>query len=282
MNQTALTNAQRAQWDQDGYLLLPQVLSKQEVGALLETSHSVFASAQVAGELHSQAPAAAMAAGGNAGALKAIRAIDQTPAFDFLLDHPKTFGTLVALLGPFLQVLGTEIFFRPPSEDGQLLVEWHTDGGPSMYSLVCHPGEVPLQIKIQFFLTDLSSPDQGNFMLLPGSHQTRFPATGIALGTHPNGAIQLLANAGDAVVFPWSLWHAVGPNTASQARRSIALRYGPLWARPYDYWQIAPETRERLTPRRRRLLGDMGPSCRPFDYYYPDEESQLRLMRGDM
>jgi hypothetical protein len=35
----------------------------------------------------------------------------------------------------------------------------------------------------------------------------------------------------------------------------------------------------RLTPRRRRLLGDLG-DVHPSSYFYANEEEQLRLMRG--
>jgi len=37
---------------------------------------------------------------------------------------------------------------------------------------------LPLQIKIQYFLTDLEEADSGNFTIVPGSHNRPFPEGG--------------------------------------------------------------------------------------------------------
>ena len=54
--------------------------------------------------------------------------------------------------------------------DAEALMGFHTDAGPSLQRIHLHPDSLPLQFKIQFFLTDLSEPDQANFMCGPGSH----------------------------------------------------------------------------------------------------------------
>jgi ectoine hydroxylase-related dioxygenase (phytanoyl-CoA dioxygenase family) len=115
-------------------------------------------------------------------------------------------------------------------------------------------------------------------MLVPGSHRVPFPTSGFAIERAPAGVVQLLSKAGDAVIFPWSLWHAVAPHRGDRARKSVALRYGQLWCRPYDYERLSPETLNRMTPRRRRLFGDLGLTAQPFNYYYLDEAEHLRLL----
>ena len=106
-----------------------------------------------------------------------------------------------------------------------------------------------------------------NFLFVPGSHRRKFPPKA---PTSPRGAVQLLTRPGDALLFPWSLWHAVAPNRSGRVRKSVTLRYGPLWARPYDHERLPAEVLERLSPRRRRLFGDLGPESRPWECYYPD------------
>ena len=211
------------------------------------------------------------------GAYTIIRAIERTDALDPLTDHPRTFGTILSLMGPYLQIMGTQIYVRHP--DVEALMGFHTDAGPSLQRIHPHPDSLPLQFKIQFFLTDLSEPDQGNFMCVPGSHKVRFPENRLAKGEYPEGAIQVLAEAGDAVIFPWALWHGVGPNQTDRIRKSVTFRYGQMWSRPYDYDKLPADALARMTPRRRRLFGDMGENHHPTDYFKPRD--QLEIIYGD-
>jgi len=255
-----VNHQQRRHWREQGYLLVRGALTAREVRKLLRAADALLATTELIEQ-------------GN-GAFKIDQAISRTNALDKLTDHPRVFPLLLDLLGPFLQILGTEIFIRNAGASGPL-VEWHTDGGPTMRRFLPRDGNPTLQMKAQFFLTDLAEENSGNFMLVPGSHLRTFPTRGVA---NPRGAIQLLAHAGDLLLFPWSLWHAVGPNRSGHARRSITFRYGQLWSRPYDYVTLPDEVLARLTPRRRRLFGDIGSEAKPSGYFYADEGEQKRLM----
>ena len=263
-----ITAAQRRQWDQRGYLLLEQALEPAEVASLLAAVEAVLASKRD-GDFVSQ---------GSAAAFKIVQAVSECSAVDALTDHPRVFPLLLALLGPFLQVLGSEIFVRTAGDGSEPLVAWHTDGGPTLGRFLPRRGNDVLQMKAQFFLTDMEEPDSGNFMLVPGSQRVALPPERVDSKETPRGAIQLLARAGDALLFPWSLWHAVAPNHSGRTRKSITLRYGQLWSRPYDYTRLPDAVLARLTPRRRRLFGDHGPDADPVSYFYPDEEEQIGLM----
>ena len=61
---------------------------------------------------------------------------------------------------------------------------------------------LPLQIKTQYFLTDLHGTDSGNFTVVPGNHRRPFPESGFEEGPYLADAVQLCANAGDAAIFP--------------------------------------------------------------------------------
>ncbi len=278
----AATVQHRRHWEEQGYLLLEQVLSPSDTTHLLDKVNEVLEFYDKK-QLFSQQ--SAMGSGGAAHeevrAFKIARAITETDALDSLLDHPVTFPWLLTFLGPYLQVLGTEIFVRRSGQGAEPLVEWHTDGGPAMSGFLPSPGSPVLQMKAQFFLTDLSEFDSGNFMLVPGSHRTPFPIHESLFASPPAGAIQLRVRAGDVLFFPWSLWHAVAPNRSGHTRQSVTLRYGPMWSRPYDYERLPLDVGGRLTARRRRLFGDMGDGAHPSSYFYPDPQEQLQLMLGD-
>ncbi len=112
-------------------------------------------------------------------------------------------------------------------------------------------------------------------MCVPGSHKKAFHEKRLLKGTYPEGAIQVLAEAGDAVIFPWALWHGVGPNQTDRIRKSVTFRYGQMWCRPYDYDRLPSHVLDRMTPRRRRLFGDMGENHHPTDYYKPNDQIQI-------
>ena len=262
-----LTDVQQKVWQTEGYLLMKNVLSPAEIETLL-------AAVDAAIETYVQETPGLQ--GNNRfgkGAYTIIRAIERTDALDPLTDHPHTFGTILSLMGPYLQIMGTQIYVRHPDVDA--LMGFHTDAGPSLQRIHPHPDSLPLQFKIQFFLTDLTEPDQGNFMCVPGSHKIDFPENGFKKGEYPEGAIQVIAEAGDAVIFPWALWHGVGPNRTARIRKSVTFRYGQMWSRPYDYDKLPAAVLTRMTPRRRRLFGDMGENHHPTDYFKPHDQLEV-------
>ncbi len=266
MESLYLTDTQQKHWQEQGYLILKQVLSAAEIEILLAAIDPVIE------DYVRQTPSLHGSRFGK-GAFTIIRAIERTDVLDPLTDHPHTFGTILSLMGPYLQIMGTQIYVR--HSDAGALMGFHTDAGPSLQRIHPHPDSLPLQFKIQFFLTDLSEPDQANFMCVPGSHKKPYPEMRLEKGVYPEGAIQVLAEAGDAVIFPWALWHGVGPNRTDRIRKSVTFRYGQMWCRPYDYDRLPSNVLERMTPRRRRLFGDMGENFHPTDYYKPKDQIEI-------
>jgi phytanoyl-CoA hydroxylase len=266
-----LSHEQRQQWDEQGCLLLHQVLSPGDVVGLLAAIDRVADRQRVVSQ---------SATGSAPQAFKIVRAVEADPALDLLIDHPETLPVLMALLGPSLQVLGTEIFIRRPGPTRTEMVEWHTDGGPALGRFVHQTGVPPLQLKIQYFLTDLSEPESGNFLFVPGSHAVPFPGSGTPSPDDRGRAVPVLARPGDALVFSSALWHSVAANHSDRVRLSITFRWGQLFCRPYDFKRLPPELIDRWTPRQRRLFGLVG--SEQHDYYYTDEADQLRFLAAEM
>ena len=136
---------------------------------------------------------------------------------------------------------------------------WHIDGPDNGFRNL-RPRVPMLELKIGYFLSDMTQPDQGNLMVVPGSHKTDFEPTAEALSgfdTFP-GATQVCCPAGSCVIFHNALWHTRGPSTRADGRR-IMLYYA------YEHpWMIAsPEhtayPREfyaALSGARRKLFHD--------------------------
>ena len=257
-----VSEAVLTQWREQGYVLLKQAIPRDEAAAFLAAADATIARYD--------------AAHGPSGSYTIVQAIERTAGLDALIDHPGTFPTIVGLMGPYLQLMGTQIYVRPAGRRADF--RWHTDAGPSLQRIRVTADSLPLNFKVQFFLTDIPQRDRANFCLVPGSHRVEFPASGTPDGEDPPGAVQLIVEAGDVAIFPHNLWHSVAPNLGDSVRRSVTFRYGQMWCRPYDYEKAPASVLARLSPRRRRLLGDMGPDYHATDYYKPSD--QLEVMLG--
>ena len=86
------------------------------------------------------------------------------------------------------------------------------------------------------------------------------------------GAVQLCAEAGDAVIFSHALWHGVSTNHSRRARKSLIYCYGQMCFRTFDFNGHAPDLLDRCSPRQRRLLGDLSREWQPGAYFYSPED----------
>lgn len=259
-----LTENMRRDWVENGYIHLKGALNRDQAETYRDAADEVVA------RYREENPSVKEKA-----AFTIIQAIEQSASFDSLIDHPGTFGVILDLMGPYLQVMGTQIYVRYPNES--MLSGWHTDAGPSLRDIRVEPDSRPLNFKIQFFLTDIPEQNRANFCLVPKSHREYFPDGGLHKGEWPNGGIQMIAEVGDAAIFPHNLWHGVAPHKGDSVRRSVTLRYGQQWCRPYDYEKAPAEVIDRMTPRQRRLMGDMGPGYTATDYFKPKDQLEVIL-----
>ncbi|UED88012.1 phytanoyl-CoA dioxygenase family protein [Streptomyces profundus] len=213
-------------------------------------------------------------------------AIAHHPGLAEFLDHPGLIGPLASVLGPSVQVLGTEIFIRGLHDSP--LESWHTDGGEYLQRIRLEEASVSLQVKAQVFLSDTSEDDCGNFLLIPGSHR-RIPRKTVPncyieelndpfeRGEMPSDAVTVHAAPGDVLLFPYSLWHAVAKNTR-RPRETFIFRFGHLWHRPHDYLQQPPEVLDTMSARLRRMFGDFGDDPHPTDFYKPPQQRQAMTL----
>ena len=254
-----LTREQQKQWKTEGYIVLKEVLSPEEVQTLTATVDEMDAEFRKGENVTPDS------------VFDKRNAMETNDIFVDLMDHPVTFPIVLELLGVYIQLSMSEVIVRPPNpkDKGYL----HTDGGQAMQGIRVSETSSPLQVKVHYFLTDLESPDSGNFTVVPGSHNRAFPEEGVKEGPYISEAVQLCVKAGDAAVFPHALWHGVVANRSQQARKTLIYCYSHHCFRPFDYEKASPELLERCTPRQRRLIGDIG-DWKPGSYFYSPSDQQ--------
>ncbi|MCC8251544.1 phytanoyl-CoA dioxygenase family protein [Saccharothrix luteola] len=276
-----LTDDQLAEYAERGYLHLRGLFSEEEVRRGLEAVDAVVAANPNTLEHHESFYV-------NDQTVRVRNAVATTAGLDEFLDHPALVGPLMSLLNGNVQILSTEVLVRHLQEEA--LEPWHTDGGQYLQRLRLTADSLPLQVKAQVFLTDVTRPNSGNFLLVPGSH-LEVPTSldymcnieelnePLRRGEVPEHALVVQAEPGDVLLFPHSLWHGVMANT-TQPRKTFIFRYGQLWQRPYDYATQPREVLDRMSPRLRRMFGDFGDAVHPSDFYKPLDQDEAMSVGG--
>lgn len=270
MESGKLTGEQKQQWAIDGYILLKGVLSSAESGELrreVDRLHRRFVLNKADADPKS--------------GLDRRNILPDSDAFIHLMDHPAVFDVVLELMGPYIQLSMAEAVVRPPNPGYKGFI--HTDGGQALRHIRVTETSWPLQIKIQYFLSDVSKPDRGNFTIFPGSHLRPYPDGDTPITAQTPGAVQLCAEAGDAAVFSHALWHGVSPNLSKRSRKTLIYCYSQQCFRTFDFNGHAPEVLAKCTPRRRRLLGDLGGDWRPGAYFYsPEDQVEIIEQRSEV
>lgn len=267
---TRLTEQQRDQWAIDGYLHLKKVLSPEEITMFSKELDRIR-----------QEPGWEPSPDGPLGHYRWLdHAPNQDPegfmdrrdllpyhsAFIDLMDRPEVFDLIVDIMGPYVLLSMTQAIVRSPTDKFKGYT--HTDGGEALRRIRVTETSRPLAMKALYMLTDVHEPDSANFTVFPGSHMRPFPEhADPILSPQTPGAVQLMASAGDCILFPHSLWHGPAPNLVGSTRKTLLYNYCQLFVRSYDFETVSDVT-DRCTPRQRRLLGDLGYEFRPGSYFY--------------
>jgi ectoine hydroxylase len=242
-----LTDQQRQEFEQNGFLVIPNALPQPALTRLTAAVDRLFADGVREHGLN------------KAGAFELRNAVVHDDALLDLVDCPTTVPMAVQLLGWDIQLDTSHIIVRPPQpSDTSASFKasgWHRDGG--IATLESPEQLVRTRLKICYVLSDLSAPSRGNTRFVPGSHRLVGAPARLANDIDPVGAREILAEPGDAVVFENRLYHAVGPNLSPIVRKTIFMGYTYRWLRPLDYVVQPPELERKVLddPIRWQLLG---------------------------
>jgi ectoine hydroxylase len=246
-----LERNERQTFERDGYVVIEGALRQDEVERLTAAVDRVYAEER----------------DGSGGPLHLLAFCGRDAAFLELLDHASTLPMVVDILGPNVFMYHCHLDVHPPEGDVAQPWMWHQDGGVVNRDLETEP-RPRLSVKVAYFLTDVSEPGRGNFVVLPGSHARNAIARPDDDGNEIPGAVPVLVRAGDAVMFDRRLWHMRSPNRSRLTRKALFYAYTYRWVRPRDELDVRADLLELVTPVRAQLL---GAGARALDFWMPDE-----------
>ena len=236
-----LTDDERARFEQDGFLIVPGALGPEQVARLRAVADALdgrYRADPDVTEFHT---------------LNRHDLVGLDDAFLELVDLPTTFPKVWGILGWHIQVFHTQLLVTPPAPPGAArgAYGWHQDNNRMNLDLDSRP-QPRVSVKVGYFLTDVRQPGMGNLCVVGGSHQWGTPE--LPAGEDPDGAHEVLAAAGDAVIFDRRLWHAASTNVSPVTRVFVTVGYSYRWLRPKSVMQL-DDMLSALSPIRRQLLG---------------------------
>lgn len=214
----SLTQAQRAQMNEQGYFVLENVFTPAEMDALAEKI-----------EAHQRKHEEELRARGGAQGISRADEITFTshlaendPDIRAFVTRPEFVAIATQLLGPDVDLYWNQSVFKQP--EGKKIFPWHQDDGytpvtPSPY------------LTLWLALND-ATPENGCISVLPGAYkQGLLPhkQTDIGLVCHdadaPDQGVQVPVSAGSLAVF-WSLTpHKSGANVSRETRKAYVIQY---------------------------------------------------------
>jgi hypothetical protein len=247
-----MTPEEKFIFDLDGYIVIQNALSQEEVANLNAIADREF------GEPYDDTQFKRMS-----------RISHWDPACVNLFDHPNVIPYLVDLLGPkFRADHDYCIFMKKGSERGRIhggdtehltnraADHWYKyrDGVMRNGLTVC-----------TFFLTHADEGD-GGFGCIPGSHKSNFALNvpdevrNYKLGAHY--VRQPAVEAGDALIFTEALMHGTVPWKADHERRALLYKFSPGHSAWQDSYYSEDEFGD-LTDQQKRILAPPSVGSRP-------------------
>ena len=183
--QYCLTEEERRQFQHEGYLVVPEALERSTIGRLLAAVDRVDARERSSTIAQDRL-------------LSFANILPEDDAFLDLIDWPRTFPKVWGILGWNIYAYHTHLDVTPRLEPPPARpVAWHQDSMRVNDEIECHP-RPRLSLKVGYYQTNVTGPDWGNTLLLPGSHlqdELDCPDDGTA---SPPGAVPLRVPAGAA------------------------------------------------------------------------------------
>ena len=246
---TKLSEDQRRQFRDDGYLIAGNALNEDMISRLIEAGDRVIASEERLNRYTTH--------GGIYDGYRNCVTMDD--AFIPLLTNEVALPLVIQLLGSNLQLSTSHLIYRHPdppgTPDSARKPGWHRDNGRTQLDLG-QDNYPRIGLKCAFYLTDLSQPQSGVTMLSPGSNQLSERVEIGAGKADPENAIEPLLNPGDCVIFEYRTWHAGAPNFTDITRKAIMIGYAYRWLKPMDYVKQQPDFVEKLTDVEKYLVGE--------------------------
>ncbi|MEM7033056.1 MAG: phytanoyl-CoA dioxygenase family protein [Chloroflexota bacterium] len=246
-----ITQAQREQWDRDGYIILENALEKIGLDRVRAAYEHIEAD---------QAPAwresvvngtygPGYGNGPDAHTMRDIHEYDDV--FLDLAANPQVTPIIDDIVGPNFQVM--EMICHNHHAGTQAHTGWHRDWPPYIHH------KYALKVKVFYFLDDQDE-DMGCFTLVPGSQiweddPPREKYTRENLTEMPDYK-KMVAPAGSAVIWNVVCWHTGLANVSERDRRLVIYGYMPFWVKKWEDRMPSEAILDWAdTPIKRQMMG---------------------------
>jgi ectoine hydroxylase-related dioxygenase (phytanoyl-CoA dioxygenase family) len=255
MEFTPLSEEQRRQFDQEGYLIVRNALSPRQVERLIEAGDRLIASDLTENRQTNSA---------SYDSFRNSIALDD--AFLELLMHPTTVPLVVQLFGENIHLCTSHLIYKHPNPPGTppefRQPKWHRDVANTPYDLG-HANIPRMEVKIAYYLTDTTEPNSAVTMFAPRSNHLKEDLYIPEGRVDPEGAIAPQLRPGDAVFFENRTFHAGAANLTNRTTKAIMMGYSFNWMRPMDYLVQPDWLLEKVDDIGKQLLGGLkGPEGR--------------------
>jgi len=203
------TPEQRAFFDREGYLILPDRLTDAEIGRYTEAidRHASADPKYDPNEFYARE-----------------NIVELDPVFAELIDHPRHVGYVYDFYGELLKLHLSQFFLRPKGGRHNM---WHPDGARAVPYQVFAP-DLPCQIKVSYWLTDVPEPRMGNIVIRPRSQREQYFEYYDTHESVPDELV-LCVPRGTVTLLNCNVWHRVEPNESDRLRKNFFLAYCPSW-----------------------------------------------------
>lgn len=240
-----MTPEEKFLFDLNGYLVIKNVLTSDEIAELNELADEKFP--PIPGKPD-----------------RRMRVSNWAPATQRLIDHPRILPYLLTLIDSKFWLDHDYCIFMEPGASGSHLHggEWHE--GDHWYRY--RDGQMKNGLSVvTFFLTPAAEGD-GGFACIPGTHKSNFleamPREVLRLERAAPYVVQPVVEAGDALFFTEALVHGTLPWRAGYERRALLYKYSPgysAWSQRY----YSPDDYAEVTEQQRRILAPPSVGSRP-------------------
>ncbi|MCE2399803.1 phytanoyl-CoA dioxygenase family protein [Candidatus Poribacteria bacterium] len=236
-----LTISEKSQLDQNGFLLLKDVVSVSTVSQLRERALELAIAEQKTGKSHTYLP--------NGTAQRVWNLIDKGEIFEEAIQHPQMLNAMEYLLGSDCTLSSFTVnILYPGAPDAGLHIDYPLSALPTPRP------NFPMVANSVWFLDDFTT-ENGATSCVPGSHRR--------LEALPEGGVeyedeqQICGIQGSVLIVNGAAWHGSSENRSDTPRVALLGFFCRSILKPQqDHLKIvSDEVIERATPTLKRLLG---------------------------
>lgn len=236
-----LTESEKHQLDQHGFLLLESLIPPETTTELREHALSLAVAEQKAGKGHSYLA--------NDSAQRVWNLVDKGEIFEEAIQHPKMLAAMEYLLGADCTLSSFTVnVLYPSAPDAGLHIDYPLSGLPTPRP------NFPMVANSVWFLDDWTL-ENGATRCVPESHRRleALPEPGVAY----DDALQICGPRGSVLIVNGAIWHGSSENRTNESRVGLLGFFCRSILKPQQAHLelVSDEVISRATPTLKRLLG---------------------------